>query len=117
MDVADTTPAAPRKRIVFLRSEIKSPPFTLAGRIAAGRALGSLQEGRTIAMPTSRPMPSIGPRCHELRIRDENHYWRIVYRIDPVVILVVAVFPKATRKTPKSAIALCQARLARFDAP
>jgi len=27
-------------------------------------------------------MPSIGKRCHELRIVDQDATWRVVYRID-----------------------------------
>jgi DNA-binding XRE family transcriptional regulator len=37
-------------------------------------------------------MPSIGPRCHELRVRQEGRNWRIVYRIDRDAILVADVF-------------------------
>ena len=48
-------------------------------------------------MPHSRPMASIGPHCHELRIRDEDRTWRIVYRLDPGRLLVAGVFAKNTR--------------------
>jgi hypothetical protein len=47
-------------------------------------------------MPHSRAMSSIGPRCHERRIQDENRIWRIGYRIDPDVIVVAGVSPKTT---------------------
>jgi phage-related protein len=67
-------------------------------------------------MPHSRPMPTIGPRCHELRIRDENRIWRVVYRLDPDAIVVVAVFPKTTRATSKRDIAGSKARLKSYDA-
>jgi hypothetical protein len=43
-------------------------------------------------------MPSIGPRCHELRVNDASRTWRIIYRIDPAAIVVVEVFAKATSK-------------------
>ena len=42
-------------------------------------------------------MPSIGSRCHELRINDEDKTWRIIYRINAIV--VVDVFAKKTNKT------------------
>lgn len=74
-----------------------------------------LQDGVSLVMPVSRPMPSIGPRCHELRVRDEKHNWRIIYRIDSDAIIVVHVFVKTTQKTPKQAIAICKARLAKHD--
>jgi phage-related protein len=60
-------------------------------------------------------MPGIGPHCHELRVKDEGHNWRIVYRIDARAVLVVAVFAKTTQKTPKSLVALCRSRLAKYD--
>ena len=34
--------------------------------------------GPCLSMPVSRPMPSIGPGCHELRITDSNKIWRII---------------------------------------
>ncbi|WP_434685765.1 type II toxin-antitoxin system RelE/ParE family toxin [Pseudanabaena minima] len=46
-------------------------------------------------------MGSIGERCHELRIRDAEKNWRIIYRIDDDVILIVDIFNKSTRTTPK----------------
>jgi phage-related protein len=60
-------------------------------------------------------MPSIGSHCHELRIRDEDKIWRIVYRIDEDAIVIVEVFGKKTRTTPKSVIEVCQKRLAKYD--
>ncbi len=53
-----------------------------------------LQEGELLGMPFSRPLPSVGPRCHELRIRDAGHEWRIVYRIDPRCIFIAGTFAK-----------------------
>ena len=60
-------------------------------------------------------MPSIGPRCHELRVRDEDQNWHIIYRIDTDVIAIVAVFAKETRQTPKLVIDNCQRRLRGYD--
>ncbi len=60
-------------------------------------------------------MPTIGPRCHELRVRDESHNWRIVYRIDPDAILILEVFVKTTQQTPTRVIKVCQTRLSRYD--
>jgi phage-related protein len=106
----------PRKPLIFLEGAIKTPPFTADGREEAGTRLREIQEGDSLGMPISRPMPSIGARVHELRIRDEGHNWRIIYRIDPAVILVVAVFAKTTRATPGPVIDQCKARLKRYDA-
>lgn len=104
-----------RKPLVVLHGEIKTPPFTEQARVESGNLLGQIQRGDSIGMPVSRPMPSIGPRCHELRVRDSNHNWRIIYRIDPDRILLVDVFAKTTRQTPKHIIDICKARLGRYD--
>lgn len=61
-------------------------------------------------------MPSIGERCHELRIRDAEKNWRIIYRIDDDAILIVEVFNKSTRTTPKNVIDICRKRLSKYDA-
>jgi len=82
----------------------------------AGHLLARLQAGQTIGMPQSRPIPTIAQRCHELRIGDKAHSWRIMYRIDSDAILVVAIFPKGTKKTPLPEIQLCQRRLKEYDA-
>ena len=60
-------------------------------------------------------MPSIGPRCHELRIRDEDQNWRVVYRVDPDAIVIVDVFAKKTGRTPKNVIETRKARLGTYD--
>jgi phage-related protein len=78
--------------------------------------LRQLQEGEPLGLPHSRPMPSIGLHCHELRIRDVDKNWRIVYRIDEDVILIVEVFNKTTGSTPKSVIKVCKKRLSKYDA-
>jgi phage-related protein len=69
--------------LVWLHGEIKTPPLSRAARIEAGYLLRLLQKGPAIAMPQSRPMPVVGPRCHELRVRDAGADWRIVYRSTP----------------------------------
>ena len=61
-------------------------------------------------------MPVIGPRCHELRVRDKNRNWRIIYRIDDDAIIIAEVFPKTTQKTSKQVIDACQRRLTLYDA-
>ena len=77
--------------------------------------LRRLQEGERLSMPVSRPMPSIGPRCHELRLSDAGREWRIVYRLDADAIVIVDVFAKATRRTPGRVIKACQRRLTLYD--
>jgi len=103
------------KPLVWLEGEVKSPPFSQAARLEAGYLLRQLQEGKRLALPHSRPMPSIGPRCHELRIVDERDTWRIVYRSDLDAIVILEVFSKKTRETPKRVIEVCKRRLKHYD--
>ncbi len=103
------------KPLVWLHGEIKTPPFSAAARLEAGVLLRALQRGERLTMPASRPMPSIGPRCHELRIVDENVTWRIVYRLDEDAVVLAEVFAKKTQQTPKAVIDTCKGRLRRYD--
>lgn len=64
------------KPLVWLHGEVKIPPFSNAARREAGFLLRMLQKGQSLGMPQSRPMPHIGPRCRELRIKDEGSAWR-----------------------------------------
>ncbi len=95
--------------------EVKTPPFSAEARIEAGYLLRQLQAGQLIGMPHSRPMPSIGARCHELRIQDTDRTWRVMYRIDADAIVIAEVFSKTTRATPAGAIAMCKQRLKAYD--
>jgi phage-related protein len=103
------------KPLVWLEGEVKSPPFSQSARLEAGYLLRQLQEGNKIALPHSRPVPSIDPRCHEFRIVDERDTWRIVYRNDSDAIIILDVFSKKTRATPKRVIEICKKRLRHCD--
>ena len=83
-----------RRPLVWLHGEVKTPPFTAAARLEAGVLLRRLQRGDKMALPHVRPMPVLGARCAELRIPDATVTWRILYRLDPDAVLVVAVFAK-----------------------
>ena len=103
------------KPVVWLHGEVKTPPFTEDARLEAGLLLRRLQKGEKIALPHSRPMPSIGARCHELRINDEDNIWRIMYRIDADAIVILEVFKKKSAKTPKRVLDVCKLRLKVYD--
>lgn len=105
------------KPLAWLADEIKTPPLSREGRKRAGRLLRIVQGGETPAFPSDRPMPTIGPGVRELRFDDHPRSWRIVYRADADVVLVVAVFEKRDQKTPKRVIDECKRRLKRYDAP
>ena len=104
------------KPLVWLHGEVKTPPFSAAARLEAGFRLRQLQQGTALGLPHSRPMPMIGPRCHELRIQDERVTWRIVYRFDADAVVIAEVFPKKTPATPKTVIETCRRRLRIYDA-
>jgi phage-related protein len=104
------------KPVVWLHGEIKTPPFSKKGRIEAGVLLGRLQQGEKLMLPHARPMPSVGARCAELRVRDEQHNWRIMYRLDTDAVVILDVFAKTTKETPDKVIGRCQTRLAKYDA-
>ncbi len=104
------------KPVNWLGGELKSPPMGKEARLKAGFYVRMLQGGETLSPPESRPMPSIGPRCHELRINDKDSTWRVVYRLDPGSVLIIDVFNKKTQKTPKAAIEKFKARLREYDA-
>lgn len=103
------------KPLVWLRTEIKTPPFSQDARSEAGILLRRLQRGESLSLPHSRPMPSIGSHCHELRIVDKDDAWRIMYRIDSDAIVIIEVFSKKSPKTPASVIERCRDRLRRYD--
>ncbi|MBT8464309.1 MAG: type II toxin-antitoxin system RelE/ParE family toxin [Deltaproteobacteria bacterium] len=107
----------PDKPLVWLGESVRSPPFSAEARKRAGLLLRRLQRGETLSMPESRPMPSIGPRCHELRIadHDQGKAWRIIYRLDFDAIVIVDAFSKKTRGTPTTAIRRASRRLHRYD--
>ena len=103
------------KPLVWFYGEVKTPPFSRIARVEAGYMLRQLQMGERLSLPHSRPMPSIGARCHELRINDANRTWRIVYRTDEDAIIILDVFEKKARKTPKDVINNCKRRIRLYE--
>ena len=81
----------------------------------AGFLLRRLQRGESLSMPSSRPLPVLGPRCHELRIRDVGGTWRIVYRVDRDAIVIAEVFSKKTRAIPAGVVDVCKRRFREYD--
>jgi len=103
------------KPLAWLHGEIHTPPMSPAARLEAGFLLRRLQRGDHLELPHSRPMPGIGPGCHELRIPDETVTWRIVYRVDSDAVVILDVFAKKTPKTPAAVIRSCRRRLRAYD--
>lgn len=107
--------SATDKPLAWLHGELRTPPLSDSARVEAGFLLRRIQRGDHLGLPHSRPMPTIGPHCHELRIIDSDRIWRIAYRIDHDAIVIADVFSKTTRKTPLEVIATCRRRLAEYD--
>jgi phage-related protein len=105
----------PDKPLAWLHGEVKTPPFSAAARIEAGLLLRRLQRGERLELPHSRPMPGIGPRCHELRIQDARLTWRLVYRVDQDAVIICDMFAKKAQTTPQSVIGACRRRLSTYD--
>ena len=103
------------KPLVWLHGEIKTPPLSPEARLEAGFLLRRLQRGDNFGMPHSRPMPTIGRRCCELRINDVGGTWRVIHRIDTDAIVILEVFAKKTQTTPNSVIETCRQRLKEYD--
>ena len=102
------------KPLVWLRGEIKTPPFGSDARVEVGFLLRRLQRGESLSLPHSRPMPNVGAGCHELRIVDAKTTWRIMHYLAPDAIVILDVFQKQTERTPKATIEVCRRRLAEF---
>ena len=103
------------KPLVWLHGEVRTPPLSREGRLEMGFLLRRLQKGESLGLPHSRPMPTVGTRCHELRVNDSSGQWRLMYRIDRDAILILDVFQKKTPRTPLTAIAACQRRAKEYD--
>ena len=104
------------KPLAWLAGEIKTPPFSPAARVEAGALLRRLQSGESVGLPHSRPLATIGKRCHELLIVDAETTWRIVYHIAADAIVILDVFGKKTRTTPKRRLDEARRRLAAYYA-
>jgi phage-related protein len=103
------------RRVRWLHGEIKTPPFAEAARREAGFLLRQLQDGEPVKYPQAEPLPTVGPRCGALRVRDDKHSWRIMYRLDANAVLVVDVYAKKTPKISDEVIARCKRRLKDYD--
>ncbi|MBV8897962.1 MAG: type II toxin-antitoxin system RelE/ParE family toxin [Acidobacteriaceae bacterium] len=103
------------KPLVWLHGEVRTPPFSRAARVEAGFLLRRLQNGEVLEMPASRPMPTIGSNCHELRIDDGGATWRIVYHVDSDAIVILEVFQKKSRTTPRRVIEVTRKRLRAYQ--
>lgn len=103
------------KPLRWLHGEVRSPPFTPGARVEMGWLLRRLQQNESLSLPHSRPLPGLGAHCHELRVRDKNKIWRLIYRIDADRVLL-EVFSKTTPQIPAEVMAIRKKRLSDYDA-
>ena len=88
--------------------------MSVEARREIGFLLRQLQEGIALSLPASRPMPGIERGCHELRVRDGSHDWRIAYAVERDAIVILEVFEKGLRKTPKQVMEVCRKRIREY---
>ena len=53
--------------------------------------------------------------CHEVRVNDDDHTWRLVCHFAADAIVLLDVFSKKTPGTPQLVIEGCQKRLAGYQ--
>jgi phage-related protein len=73
-----------------------------------------LQEGERLGVPKSRPMPTVGSNCHELRVIDEKVTWRIMYGLTSDAVVILEIFEKKTRATPKHVLEAAKRRWKKY---
>ena len=111
--VPDLGHCVPKKPVLFhprARAEIQELPRAIRKKL--GDLLFELQLGHALSMPHSRPMPIVALGVEELRVKDESGQYRaLVVRKTPRGIVVLHVFSKKSRETPRGAIELARQRL------
>ncbi len=81
-------------------------------RVAFGALLRTLQEGISLGMPVSRPMPIVALGVDELRVKDAFGQYRAFYlKKSSAGILVLRAFQKKSQSTPATEISLARKRL------
>jgi phage-related protein len=103
------------KPLRWLSGEVKTPPMSTEARREMGFLLRQLQEGENLSLPHSRPMPSLGKGCHELRVNDRNRTWRLFYFLDDDAIVILEVDEKKTQKAATATKKVCQKRLKSYE--
>lgn len=92
------------------RTELQGLPTEV--RREFGKAIFDLQNGQTLSMPLSRPMPSVGPGVSELRVKTRQGNYRIFYYTHgDTGVVVFHTFNKKTEQTPKHEIEVGRKRL------
>ena len=86
--------------------------FPKPARREIGEAIFELQKGSRLTMPLSRPMPSVAPGVHEIRVRDSAGIYRAFYLLKSERgVIVFHAFEKRTQRTPAHEIKLGRKKL------
>lgn len=99
------------KKIIFKGSALSDlRAFPGSARREAGFQLDRIQAGKEPA--DWKPMTTIGPGAHEIRIRDAAGAFRVVYVAKfESAIYVLHCFQKKTQKTSKADLELAMRRM------
>jgi phage-related protein len=93
--------------------ELDDLPDEVRGYLAD--AVARLERGHALAMPLSRPMPSMGKGVHELRFRDRGGIYRVIYFLaGGGEIWLLHAFMKKTGATAQANINAAKQRLGRI---
>jgi phage-related protein len=65
---------------------------------------------------SDKPLAWLHGEIKTPRIQDADLTWRVIYRVDPDVVIICDVFAKKTQATPRSVIESCRRRLTVYDA-
>ena len=83
--------------------ELKKFPIEIQGDVVD--IVSRINRGELLQMPLSRPMPSIGLKVHELRLKDKTGQFRFFYWIKVGdAIYFVHAFQKKTQELPRKEI-------------
>jgi phage-related protein len=86
--------------------------FSVEVRADLADAIARLEEGHSLGMPLSRPMPTVGKGVHELRLRDRAGIYRVIYFLPGArTIWLLHAFTKKTQATPARNIEIAKSRL------
>lgn len=81
------------------QGELDDLPEEVRGDLAD--AIARLERGLILSMPFSRPMPSIGPGAHELRLTHGSGTYRVFYALRSGTIYLLGAFKKKAQETPQ----------------
>ncbi len=89
-----------RKAIFHPKALETIKSFPVEVRKAVGKTILDLQKGHHLALPISKPMPSVESGVEELRMKDANGAYRtFYYKKYKHGILIFHAFMKKTQKT------------------